>query len=104
MRGSLRRPSSARSAAGIIVLVAATKVVGIAACLMLFWAVNVTPAALMPVLIADSLGFKQLGALLGIQGVFATIGYAIGPVVAGRIYDVTASYGGALWRRCPLRC
>jgi MFS family permease len=85
------------SAAGIIVLFAATKVVGIAACLMLFWAVNVTPVALMPILIADSLGFKQLGALLGIQGVFATIGYAVGPVIAGRIYDVTASYGGALW-------
>ena len=85
------------SAAGMIVLFAATRVVGIAACLILFWAVNVTPAALMPVLIADSLGFKQLGALLGIQGVFATIGYAIGPVIAGRIYDVTASYGGALW-------
>ena len=51
----------------------------------------------MPILIADSLGFRRLGVLLGIEGVFATVGYAAGPIIAGRIYDVTASYSAALW-------
>jgi len=35
--------------------------------------------------------------MLGIEGIFATIGFAAGPIIAGRIYDVTGSYRTAFW-------
>lgn len=85
------------AAAGIVALFAAARGSALAAYLVLFGAVSGTPAVLMPLVIADSLGVKQLGSMLGIEGIFATIGFAAGPIIAGRIYDVTGSYFGALW-------
>lgn len=60
--------------------------------LFLFGTVSGTRAVLIPLVIVDSLGVKQLGSLLGIEGIFGTIGFAAGPIIAGRIYDVTGSY------------
>jgi MFS family permease len=54
------------------------------------------PLVLMPMVMAESLGLKRLGSVMGITGIFATIGAAIGPVVAGRVFDVTGSYAAAL--------
>jgi cyanate permease len=34
--------------------------------------------------------------LLGIQALFTTFGFAAGPVIAGRIFDRSGSYTGAL--------
>jgi len=85
------------AAAGIVALFAAARGSALATYLVLFGTVSGTPAVLMPLVIADSLGVKQLGAMMGIEGIFATIGFAAGPIVAGRIYDVTGSYFGALW-------
>ena len=48
-------------------------------------------------LMLESLGIRRLGSLMGISGVFGTLGFAAGPVVTGRIYDVTGSYTIALW-------
>ena len=45
----------------------------------------------------ESLGIKRLGSVMGITGVFFTLGAAISPVVTGRIFDVTGSYSIAIW-------
>ena len=46
----------------------------------------------MPLVIVESLGVKRFGSLMGVTGVFYTIGAAISPIVTGRIFDVTRSY------------
>jgi MFS family permease len=50
------------------------------------------PLVLMPMLIVDSLGIRRLGSMLGITSTFATLGAAIGPVLAGYVFDVSGSY------------
>ncbi|MFZ1889124.1 MAG: MFS transporter [Candidatus Binataceae bacterium] len=50
------------------------------------------PLVLIPLLTADSMGLKRFGSIGGIAGVFNTIGAAVGPVMAGRIFDVSGSY------------
>jgi nitrate/nitrite transporter NarK len=42
--------------------------------------------------VAESLGRKRYGFLEALTGVAATFGAMVGPVVAGRIFDVTGSY------------
>ena len=51
---------------------------------------------LLPLVIGESLGAKRLGALLGILAFFNTLGFAAGPIIAGRIFDVSGSYTTAL--------
>ena len=53
------------------------------------------PLVLMPMVMAESLGIRRLGLVMGITGMFATAGAAIGPVLAGRIFDVSGSYSSA---------
>jgi MFS family permease len=50
---------------------------------------------LIPLLIAESLGLRRYGALTGITSISATIGSTLGPLVAGRVFDVTHSYTSA---------
>jgi len=49
-------------------------------------------ATVMAPLVADLFGLRSHGVILGSGTLGATIGGAIGPVVAGRIFDVTGSY------------
>jgi nitrate/nitrite transporter NarK len=51
----------------------------------------------MPLVMIESLGIKCLGSVMGITGVFFTLGAATSPVVTGRIFDVTGSYSIAIW-------
>ena len=53
------------------------------------------PIALVPLLIAESVGLKRFGSVSGLVGVASTLGAILGPVVAGRIFDVTANYANA---------
>jgi sugar phosphate permease len=53
------------------------------------------PLALLPLLLAESLGRRRFGALGALAGVAGTIGAALGPLIAGRIFDLTGSYAGA---------
>jgi MFS family permease len=46
--------------------------------------------------VSESLGAKRLGAVLGLQAFFTTLGFAAGPIIAGRIFDVSGSYAAAL--------
>lgn len=50
------------------------------------------PLMLLPLLIAESLGIKRYGLLSGLAGLAQTFGAMVGPVVAGRIFDITTSY------------
>ena len=50
----------------------------------------------MPLVIIESLGVKRFGSLMGVTGVFYTIGAFISPIAAGHIFDVTGSYASAI--------
>ena len=49
-------------------------------------------AVLIPLLVGECFGLRLFGRILGLTMISATLGGAIGPVLTGRIYDVTASY------------
>jgi len=49
-------------------------------------------AALIGPLIADLFGLRAHGTILGVSSFGGTLGGAIGPVMTGRIFDVTGSY------------
>jgi predicted MFS family arabinose efflux permease len=53
------------------------------------------PVALTPMLMAESFGLKSFGTLVGLMGIFGMLGTAIGPVFAGRIFDVKGAYSAA---------
>jgi MFS family permease len=42
----------------------------------------------------ELLGLKRYGTFMGIMNAAVSVGLVIGPVVAGRIFDVTRSYTG----------
>ena len=48
--------------------------------------------ALESPLVADLFGLRSHGAILGMAAFGAAIGSAIGPLVVGRIFDVTVGY------------
>jgi MFS family permease len=50
---------------------------------------------LSPLVVAESLGVKRYGSLMGLVGFPFTLGLAIGPLAAGAVYDLTASYARA---------
>jgi nitrate/nitrite transporter NarK len=82
------------SAVGIAALLGASHLIGVTAFILIFGLVRETHV--LPMAIAESLGAKRLGTLLGILALFTTFGFAAGPVIAGRIFDRTGSYTGAL--------
>jgi MFS family permease len=49
-------------------------------------------AVLVPLLVGEYFGLRAFGKVLGVITISATLGAAIGPVVTGRIFDVTGSY------------
>jgi hypothetical protein len=70
--------------------------VSLAAFVVVFGLARETPPVLVPLTITESLGVRGLGSILGIVAPFTTIGFAAGPAIAGRIFDVTGSYSGAV--------
>jgi MFS family permease len=48
-------------------------------------------------LVAEFFGIKSHGVLFGITMFCGTFGGALGPVVAGYVFDVTGRYAGAIW-------
>jgi MFS family permease len=53
------------------------------------------PIALVPLLIAE-VGLKRFGSISGLTGIVMTGGAVLGPIVAGRVFDVTKSNAPAL--------
>ncbi len=81
-------------AAGIALLLGAAHFAAVAAFIVVFGLVRETH--LLPLVIDESLGVRRLGSILGLLALFTTFGFAAGPAIAGRIFDVTGSYSGAL--------
>jgi MFS family permease len=80
------------AAAGTILLLAAGSGLMLAGFIVLVGIAAGTPLVLLPLVFIQSLGLKHLGSVQGAAGILATIGAAIGPVAAGRIFDVSGSY------------
>jgi MFS family permease len=60
-------------------------------------AVGGAAPVLFPMLTVECFGLKRYGTLTGLTAIFNTIGFAIGPIFSGRIFDVTGSYRSAFW-------
>lgn len=84
------------AAGGIAMLLGAAHFAVVCAFVAIFGLVRETGPAVVPIVFGDSLGVRRLGGLLGLGALFNTIGFAAGPVIAGRIFDRTGSYSGAL--------
>jgi len=63
--------------------------------ILTFGIATAAPVALLPLLVAESLGRRRYGVLAALTGIAGTIGAAAGPVLAGRVFDLTGSYTGA---------
>ena len=85
------------TAAAVVALLGATHFVALGIYVILAGVFSGALGVLMPLLMVESLGLKRLGSLMGLSGVFSTLGFAAGPIVTGRIFDVTGSYSAALW-------
>jgi MFS family permease len=48
-------------------------------------------------IVAEFFGIKSHGTLFGIAMFSGTFGGALGPVMAGYVFDITGGYGGAIW-------
>ena len=53
--------------------------------------------ALNSLIVAEFFGLSSLGVILGVVTFGWSIGEAVGPVLAGRIFDITGSYQPAFW-------
>jgi len=82
-------------ACGMVSLLFAANAAAAAAFLVVYGLTVGAPLTLVPLVMADSLGLRRFGSLSGLVGLFNILGGAAGPVVAGRIFDVTGSYAAA---------
>jgi MFS family permease len=48
-------------------------------------------------IVAEFFGIKSHGVLFGIMMFCGTFGGALGPFIAGYVFDVTGRYAGAIW-------
>lgn len=53
------------------------------------------PVALVPMILAETLGLKRFGSLFGIMGFLMTLGLSIGAPMVGRMADLAGNYTGA---------
>lgn len=79
-------------ALGQIVLLGARNRVMLLCYTAIYGLASGAPLALIPMLLAESLGLRRFGSLSGLAGVFTTIGAATGPLVAGLLFDASSSY------------
>jgi MFS family permease len=59
---------------------------------LLYGLMSGAPLALIPMVVAESLGLKRFGSLGGLTAVFITVGAAAGPLVAGWMLDRDIGY------------
>ncbi|MBM3301340.1 MAG: MFS transporter [Deltaproteobacteria bacterium] len=48
-------------------------------------------------LVAEHFGIRSHGVLFGLVAFAGTVGGAMGPILAGHLFDITGSYGSAFW-------
>lgn len=80
------------TAAGLLLLFGAGSTALIVLFVVFYGLTVGAPLALVPVVMAESLGLKRFGSLSGLTGLFQTAGAAIGPLLAGWMFDRTGSY------------
>ena len=84
-------------AIAMVALVYATNVAALVVHVVLAGLVIGATGVLTPLIVLESMGLKNFGSLMGISALFGTLGFAVGPIATGRIFDVTGSYHLALW-------
>lgn len=62
---------------------------------VILWAIGMYCAALIPVLMSQMLGMRRFGTLAGIEHLAAAAGQAVGPIVAGAMFDFYGNYTAA---------
>jgi len=82
-------------AVGQICLLGAQITVMLIGYTLLYGLMSGAPLALIPMVLAESLGLKRFGSLGGLTGVFITAGAAAGPLVAGWMLDRGIGYSAA---------
>jgi MFS family permease len=82
----------AMQAAGLSIVFGAARIGMIIAFVPIYGMSIAAPLMLLPLLTAESLGIKRYGLLAGLGGLAQTLGAMVGPIVAGRIFDITSSY------------
>jgi len=80
------------AALGTLLLLGARSGPMLAGFIVLVGIASGTPLVLLPLVFIQSLGLRRLGSVQGVAGIFATFGAAVGPVAAGRIFDLSGSY------------
>jgi len=82
-------------ALSLVMLLAAGAAAILVAFVLIFGLIVAGPIVLSPLVVAESLGLKRYGSLMGLVGFPFTLGLALGPLAAGMIYDLTSSYARA---------
>jgi MFS family permease len=82
-------------AAGIALVFAVQNVIIAPLFIVVYGLTVAAPLMLLPLLTAESLGLKRFGFIAGLAGLAQACGAAIGPLVSGRIFDITNSYASA---------
>ena len=85
----------AATAIAFIMVFGAAHLILLAAFIAICGIAGAAPLVLLPLLVAESLGRRRYGVLGALAGIAGTIGATVGPIVAGRIFDLTGSYDGA---------
>jgi MFS family permease len=83
------------TAVAFVMVFGAARVIMLGAFAVMFGVAAAAPLVLLPLLVAESLGRRRYGVLGALTGIAGTIGATVGPVVAGRIFDLTGSYAAA---------
>ncbi len=81
----------------IVALLGARHAAGLWTYVVLAGAVGGAAPVLYPVLTVECFGLRRYGTLSGLTAIFNTIGFAAGPILTGRVFDVTGSYRLAFW-------
>ena len=79
-------------ALGILLMGDASQGPILASGILLYGFMLATPVALVPVIVLDIAGPRSLGPLFGLLFFTQTVGAAIGPVIVGRMFDVSGGY------------
>lgn len=78
----------------LIIVLSRNTVLGVAAAI-LFGMGNMFGTLILATFVADAFGRRSYGAVLGYVNMFFTMGLGIGPIIAGRSFDLFGSYRAA---------
>ena len=82
-------------AVSLVMLLAASQIAILGLFIVVFGLIVAGPIVLVPLVVAESLGVKRYGSLMGLVGFPFTLGLALGPLAAGAMYDLSTSYASA---------